>query len=177
MTWPSPNVPLPTDRLNSTPQFDDHVANHNTTNLTINDDIVPEINRIADAYPDSLRTFTPTLYLGAEGFIEITNVIANYTQNGRLVTANCSFDMAGLGYPDATVELGHNLPAPHEYVVDAPMGTATWIPIADLDSLRHGNLVYMNATQMRILPWNSPSYVFDGGSNRYKWTVTYLTNA
>ncbi len=45
MTWPSPNVPLPTDRLNSTPQFDDHVANHNTTNLTINDDIAPQITQ------------------------------------------------------------------------------------------------------------------------------------
>ncbi len=45
MTWPSPNVPLPTDRLNATPQFDDHAANHNTTNLTINDDIAPQITQ------------------------------------------------------------------------------------------------------------------------------------
>ena len=175
MAWPP--VTLPQNYQNATVSLDAHPGSHNDTNSVINNDIVPEVNRITDAYTDTLLTFTPTLYLGAEGFIEITNVIANYTQNGRVVTANCSFDMAGLGYPDATVQLGHNLPAPHQYVVDAPMGTATWTPIADLESRRHGDLVYMNATEMRILPWNSPSYVFDGGSNRYKWTVTYLTNA
>ena len=44
MTWPSPNVPFPTDRENVTPQFDNHVNDHNQLAQTINDDITPQIN-------------------------------------------------------------------------------------------------------------------------------------
>ena len=48
MTWPSPNLPLPTDQTNATVQFDRHPTEHSLIGQVINNDITPQINAMVD---------------------------------------------------------------------------------------------------------------------------------
>jgi hypothetical protein len=56
MTWPPAELPI--DFENATPQENTHPDAHNTTNQTINADIVPEINRVG-ALADTIGLYLP----------------------------------------------------------------------------------------------------------------------
>ena len=56
MTWPPAGLPI--DFENATPQENTHPDAHNATNQTINDDIVPEINRVG-ALAETIGLYLP----------------------------------------------------------------------------------------------------------------------
>ena len=45
MTWPSPQLPLPTNQTNATVQLNTHPQDHANANQAINDDIAPQIEQ------------------------------------------------------------------------------------------------------------------------------------
>lgn len=57
MAWPPD--PLPIDFTNSTPQEDAHPDAHNDTNVTINDDIAPEVTRLGGVVNQLLLGMVP----------------------------------------------------------------------------------------------------------------------
>ena len=85
MPWPP--TPLPINFQNATQSLDTHPTAHNTTNQQINNDLVPEINRISTLLGPGTRTiFSPTYRNAGASGGTYTPSGSSYIVSGGVVT-------------------------------------------------------------------------------------------
>lgn len=112
MAWPPPNIPLPTNKLNTTPQLDDHPTAHNRIAQAIND-TVGEVNSLRSRVAPleahlslGFANFTPRLHLSGSPALGPTVTNAGYrrVKHGQLeitismlLTTGMSFEPGDLG--------------------------------------------------------------------------------
>ena len=94
MTWPPASLPI--DFENATPQENTHPDAHNTTNQTINADLVPEINRVG-ALADTIGLYLPLAGGTLTGDLQVDGKII-VKSGGGATNAAIGFDgIDGMG--------------------------------------------------------------------------------
>ena len=103
MTWPPASLPI--DFENATPQENTHPDAHNTTNQTINADLVPEINRVG-ALADTIGLYLPLAGATLTGDLQVDGKIivkAGGTLTGDLQVDGKIIVKAGGGATNAAI--------------------------------------------------------------------------
>jgi hypothetical protein len=144
MTWPP--AALPIDFENATPQENTHPDAHNTTNQTINADLVPEINRVG-ALADTIGLYLPLTGGTLTGDLQVNGQVR--TGNGAEGGPAFSFT----NYP-TTGMYGH--PEGVFFAVDGQWKFGAW---ADRVGIRH-DLQVDGQTKAQNGTKTAPAYSF-----------------
>jgi hypothetical protein len=131
MTWPPAGLPI--DFENATPQENTHPDAHNATNQTINNDIVPEINRVG-ALAETIGLYLPLTGGTLTGDLQV---------DGSVTVAAGSAADVGYGFKgaDGTLARGLGMYAnvANQWVRFATSGVQRLI-IKDTETLVNNNL-------------------------------------
>ena len=94
MAWPP--TPLPINFQNATVSLDTHPTAHNATNLQLNTDVIPEINRLRNFVGDgTTRTFSIDIQNEGAGGVPLPGGTGHWTQDANIVTCWAAWTIVG----------------------------------------------------------------------------------
>ena len=172
MAWPP--TPLPINFQNATVSVDTHPQAHNATNLQLNNDIVPEVDRLRNGItaPDQ---FLPTMRV-ANVAVTLETLATRWTRNNSVVTAYAYFEIFAFNGPSTgEATFGFQGLPPMQGTTALPVGSFNWSAIGNPAVAPIGQAVWASPTVFAALMTNGAylNGLFQSG-DRFRWQISYM---